>query len=384
MYDIGENDAVFEEEAAKRKQRKQEKDQKKQAKEQKKLQRKQNVQNIYEVIKDIKAKSAELKNTGTVKANKKMTGKFSDICQVDNMNCSEVKNYCSNDEIYKATQQNIVNARDAGYLTIDENKDIHLTDKGHELTQSESFVKQFEQDQLSQSVAEARSQSQDYGYVEFNGTEQDMGVFNYTEQVDINSIKDCPEKETVLKNFSKLENQGMVNIYNGVITPTENGAKFAKTQNIPVKQASNTELTNVIGDLDADGLPDKIDSQYSYLEQSSNNAKGALQSGTGEKAAGGVGKEIGGKAASNTSAATAKSAGTKVAGSVAKTAGSAAGTAAKTGASTTTTGAAAAGAGAATAGVGTVVVVAAQAVTQAVKQVKNTVHSMVQNLSNNG
>ena len=379
MYDFGENDAVFQEAEAKRKQRKQER-------QQKKFQRKQSTQSIYNTYKEIKAKVAQLKEKGNVDAKEmKFTGKFTDIAGVDGMNCSEVKKHCPNEEVYKATQQNILNARDEGYLTIDENKDIHLTDKGRELTQSESFCKQFEQDQLNQSVADIQSQNQDLAYVEFNGTEQDMGVFNYTDQLDINSIKDGPNKDIVLNNFSELEKQGMVNIDGGVITPTEKGMDFAKGQNLPIKQATNTEIGNVLGDTDADGIPNRIDSQYSYAEEKSQSA---LQVGK-EKGAGGLGEEIGGKAFSKTSANTAGasaksagSAGAKAAGTAAKTAGS---TVAKAGGSAATagaTGATAAGAGAATAGVGAVVVVAGQAAVQAINHVKNTMHSMVQSLSN--
>lgn len=371
MYDFGENDAVLQEAEAKRKQRKQER-------QQKKFQRKQSTQSIYNTYKEIKAKVAQLKEKGTVDAKEmKFTGKFTDIAGVDGMNCSEVKKHCPNEDVYKATQQNILNARDEGYLTIDENKDIHLTDKGRELTRSESFCKQFEQDQLNQSVADIQSQNQDLAYVEFNGTEQDMGVFNYTDQLDINSIKDGPNKDTVLNNFSELEKQGMVNIDGGVITPTEKGMDFAKGQNLPIKQASNTEIGNVLGDTDADGIPNRIDSQYSYSEVGK------------EKVVGGLGEEVGGKAFSkasaNTAGASAKSAssaGAKAAGTAAKTAGS---TVAKAGGSAATagaTGATAAGAGAATAGVGAVVVVAGQAAVQAINQVKNTMHSMVQSLSN--
>lgn len=313
MYDFGENDAVLQEGLQKHKQKK----------EQKKFQRQQNIQIGYSVYREIKAKMAQLKEKGTVDS-KKFTGKFTDIAQVDNMNCADVKKYCQNEEIYEATQQNILKARDEGYLTIDENKDIHLTDKGRELIQSEQFQTQFEQDQLNQSKQELYNQNQDYAYVEFKGTEQDMGVFNYTEQVDINAIKDSPHKEAVLNNFSKLEKQGMVNIKDGVITPTEKGREFAKTQELPIKQATNTEISSVLGD-----------------------AAAKTASSTGAKAAG-------------TAAKTAGTVGAKAAGTAA-------------------TGATAAGAGAATAGVGAVVVVAASALTQALKQAKNAV---VQSLSN--
>lgn len=313
MYDFGENDSVLQEAVQKHKQKK----------EQRKYQRKQSIQSIYNTYKEIKAKVAQLKEKGSVDS-KKFTGKFTDIAQVDNMNCADVKKYCPNEDVYQAAQQNILKARDAGYLTIDENKDIHLTDKGRELIQSEQFQKQFEQDQLNQSKQELHNQNQDYAYVEFKGTEQDMGVFNHTEQIDINAIKDSPQKEAVLNNFSELEKQGMVNIKDGVISPTEKGRELAKTQELPIKQATNTEISSVLGD-----------------------AAAKTVSSTGAKAAG-------------TAAKTAGTVGAKAAGTAA-------------------TGAAAVGTGAATAGVGAVVVVAASALTQALKQAKNTV---VQNLGN--
>lgn len=317
MYDFGENDAAIQEVIQKRQQKK----------DQKKFQRQQNIQIGYSAYREIKAKMAQLKEKGFVDAKEmKFTGKFTDIAGVDGMNCSDVKKHCSNEQVYEATQQNILKARDEGYLTIDENKDIHLTDKGRELIQSEQFQKQFEQDQLNQSRQELHSQNQDYAYVEFKGTEQDMGVFNYTEQIDINAIKDSPQKEAVLNNFSQLEKQGMVNIKDGVISLTDKGREFAKTQELPIKQATNTEISSVLGDASA-------------------------------------------------TAKTASSTGAKAAGTAAKTAGTVGAKAAGTAA----TGATAAGAGAATAGVGAVVVVAASALTQALKQAKNAV---VQSLSN--
>lgn len=311
MYDFGENDAAIQEVIQKRQQKK----------DQKKFQRQQNIQIGYSAYREIKAKMAQLKEKGFVDAKEmKFTGKFTDIAGVDGMNCSDVKRHCSNEQVYEATQQNILKARDEGYLTIDENKDIHLTDKGRELIQSESFQKQFEKDQLNQSKQELNNQNQDYAYVEFKGTEQDMGVFNYTEQIDINAIKDSPQKEAVLNNFSGLQKRGMVNISDGAITPTEKGLEFAKTQDISIKSATPTEMSNVLG--------------------KTASSTGAKASGTAAKTAGTVG---------------AKAAGTA------------------------STGATAAGAGAATAGVGAVVVVAASALTQALKQAKNAV---VQSLRN--
>lgn len=275
MYDFGENDAAIQEVIQKQKQKK----------EQRKYQRKQSVQSIYDTYKEIKAKVAQLKEKGTVDS-KKFTGKFTDIAQVDNMNCADVKNYCQNEEIYKATQQNILKARDEGYLTIDENKDIHLTDKGRELIQSESFQKQFEQDQLNQSKQELNNQNQDYAYVEFKGTEQDMGVFNYTEQIDINAIKDSPQKEAVLNNFSQLEKQGMVNIKDGVITPTEKGREFAKTQELPIKQATNTEISSVLGDTSANTA------RVAEATVKTASSTGAKAAGTAAKTAGAVGAVV--------------------------------------------------------------------------------------------
>lgn len=357
MYDFGENDAAIQEVIQKRQQKK----------DQKKFQRQQNIQIGYSAYREIKAKMAQLKEKGFVDAKEmKFTGKFTDIAGVDGMNCSDVKKHCSNEQVYEATQQNILKARDEGYITIDENKDIHLTDKGRELIQSEQCQKQFEQDQLNQSRQELHSQNQDYAYVEFKGTEQDMGVFNYTEQIDINAIKDSPQKEAVLNNFSELKKQGMVNISDGVITPTEKGLEFAKTQDISIKSATPTEMSNVLGDIDADGVPNRIDSRYSYLDPANPvKSQGNAVTKTAPTA----------KAGAETAAKTASSTGAKVAGTAAKTAGTVGAKAAGTAA----TGATAAGAGAATAGVGAVVVVAASALTQALKQAKNAV---VQSLRN--
>lgn len=368
MYDIGENDRIFTELIEKKKREKKEK------KQQKKYRRQQNTQNLINLINQIKNNVNELKAQGELSPDKmQFTGKMTDIAGVDGMKCSDVKNYIPNQDVYQATQKNILNARDAGYISIDENNVMHLTDKGRELTQSDSFIKQFEQDQLNayRDSMQTQNPTEQVAYCEFTGTDQDMGVFNYAEQVDIDSIKDSPQKETVLNNFSELEKQGMVNISDGVITPTEKGLEFSSSQKFSVKSASNAELKNVLGDVDADGIPNRIDSTYSYLDPSSTAQAGKV----GSTSIGGVSK---GAAASSSASAGATS--QAAAGAVTKTAGSvgvrAAGGAATKGATT-------AGAGAATCGVGAVVVVAAQVLTKAVSQVANTLKQTLNNTTNN-
>lgn len=401
MYDIGENDAVFEQEAEKQRQRRQEK-------RMNSANRQARMQRISDLVKRIKKSVNKIKAKGSVNPGEmKFTGKMTDIAGIDGMKCSEVKNHMPNNEVYEATKQNIMSAQESGYINIDENNVIHLTDKGKELTQSESFLKQFEQDQLNAGMdqIQAEAPEQEMAYCEFNGTEQDMGVFNYTDQVDMNSIENSPNKQAVLDNFAELEEKGMVNIDENIITPTEKGQEFASTQDFRMKSASTDEIKNVFsGDIDADGLPDQIDNnlfakesipQGGQMSVGSEQAVNTINQSVGQSAGqasqiGGVGSSVASTATSSTVSATtgASSAATTVGtaatttvGTTAATAGSTAATAGATAATvgtTVATGAAAVGAGAATAGVGAVVVVAVQALTQT----KNILQQSHNNMNN--
>lgn len=328
MYDIGDNDAVFTE--------------MKQRHEQRKQKHEQRLQSLFfvmpqlkESIRKIKESVKKIKETGrTDPQDMQFTGKMTDIAGLDGMKCSDVKNHMPNEEVYESTKENIYSAQKDGYIDIDKNNVIHLTDKGKELTQSEQFMKQFEKDQFDAKFDDVQAQNpnEQIAYCEFNGTEQDMGVFNYTEQVDLNSVQDGSGKEAVVNNFTTLEKQGMVNINNGVVTPTEKGLDFAKSQSFSVKPASRDEMQSV------------------FSSAGKNAAEKSGISKVGGQAANAA-ANTGGKAAANTAAKAASGA-------------------AKSAVSGAAKGAAGAAAGAATAGIGAAVVVAVEVIKK-LQQAKN-------------
>ncbi len=365
MYDIGENAAALEEAESKRKAKKQER-------KQKRVQSIQKTGEIVRLVRAVKERKAKLAEEGKLSPQEmKFTGKMTDIAGVDGMKCTDVKKYATDKEVYEATKRNIVSARDDGYISIDDGGTMHLTDKGRELTQSEHFVNQFENDQINAGMEQIQQQmpEQELGYVELNGTSQDMGVFQYTDCIDMNSIENSPNKQAVINNFKELNKQGLVKIEEGIISPTEQGLEFSRTQSFKLKPASNDEIKSVLGgDIDADGVPNRIDNDYSYIEPAKKESKAGGAANTAE----GAGKAV---QTSEKAGQAAKGAaeGTKAAATVGKTAARAGGTAAAAGTATA--------AGAATAGVGAVVVVAADVMKKAVQRIKDTMKQTMQSMN---
>ncbi len=358
MYDIGENAAALEEAESKRKAKKQER-------KQKRVQSIQKAGEIVRLVRAVKERKSKLAEEGKLSPQEmKFTGNMTDIAGVDGMKCTDVKKYATDKEVYEATKRNIVSARDDGYISIDDGGTMHLTDKGRELTQSEHFVNQFENDQINAGMEQIQRQmpEQELGYVELNGTSQDMGVFQYTDYIDMNSIENSPNKQAVINNFKELNKHGLVKVEEGIISPTEQGLEFSRTQSFKLKPASNDEIKSVLGgDIDADGVPNKIDNDYSYIEP----AKKASKAGGAAKKAEGAGKAM---QASEKAGQAAKSAAT-----LGKTAASVGGTAATAGTATA--------AGAATAGVGAVVVVAADVMKKATQRIKGTMKQTMQSIN---
>lgn len=330
MYDIGENDRVLTDDIKQKKQSLQSK-----------------TQSFYYMAKDIKNMVKKLKKKGLVSPDKmRFTGKMTDIVGLDGVKCADVKKYMPNEEVYNATKENIVKACKEGYLTIDKDNHntIRLTEKGKELVQSEKFIKQFEQDQLDALFMD-QPQNQQIAYCELNGTQQDLGAFNYTDHIDMRTVKDSPQKDAVLNNFYKMESEGLVNIKDGIITPTEKGQELAQSQSFSVKPANAEEVNSIF----------------------SSAGKQA-----GEQAVSGAGQAVQGSAQTTASsgAKAVSAAGTKAASEGVK--------AAATGVKTTATGATAATTGAATFGVGAVITVA----TESMKQVATQSMHMVQSVTN--
>ncbi len=357
MYDIGENTAALEETESKRKARKQ-------MRQQKRTDLVRKISEIVRLVRTIKEKKAKLEEQGKLSPQEmKFTGNMTDIAGVDGMKCTDVKNHMPNNEIYEATKKNIMSAQKSGYIEIDNDKVIHLTNKGREFTQSESFIKQFENDQMRSAMEQLQQQmpEQNLGYVELSGTPQDMGVFQYTDHIDMRAIEDSPNKQAVINNFKELEKKGLVKVEDGIVSPTEQGLDFSSTQSFKLKPASNDEIKTVFGgDIDVDGIPNRIDSDYSYIEptQKTSTAQGTVKTAN----------EVGQAAQSAKGAAE----GAKAAATAGKTAASVGGTAATAGTAAAT--------GAATAGVGAVVVVAADVMKKAVEQVNNTIKQTMQSV----
>lgn len=330
MYDIGENDRVLVDSVRQKKQEFQQK-----------------TQSAFFMLSSFRGRVGAVKEKGNIPPDKmRFTGKMTDIVGLDGVKCADVKKYMPNEEVYNATKENIVKACKEGYLTIDKDNHntIRLTEKGKELVQSEKFIKQFEQDQLDALFMD-QPQNQQIAYCELNGTQQDLGAFNYTDHIDMRTVKDSPQKDAVLNNFYKMESEGLVNIKDSIITPTEKGQELAQSQSFSVKPANAEEVNSIF----------------------SSAGKQA-----GEQAVSGAGQAVQGSAQTTASsgAKAVSAAGTKAASEGVK--------AAATGVKTTATGATAATTGAATFGVGAVITVA----TESMKQVATQSMHMVQSVTN--
>lgn len=336
MYDIGENDRVLVDSVRQKKQEFQQK-----------------TQSAFFMLSSFRGRVGAVKEKGNIPPDKmRFTGKMTDIVGLDGVKCADVKKYMPNEEVYNATKENIVKACKEGYLTIDKDNHntIRLTEKGKELVQSEKFIKQFEQDQLDALFMD-QPQNQQIAYCELNGTQQDLGAFNYTDHIDMRTVKDSPQKDAVLNNFYKMESEGLVNIKDSIITPTEKGQELAQSQSFSVKPANAEEVNSIF----------------------SSAGKQA-----GEQAVSGAGQAVQDSAqtAASSGAKAVSASGKKAAGEGIKTAAQTGAKAAAASAKTTATGATAATTGAATFGVGAVITVATQSMNQVATQSMHMVQSV--------
>lgn len=112
-----------------------------------------------------------------------------------------------------------------GKLTIDlDRKIIGITAKGREFIAKPEFQSAAARDLQAFTVNRMQSVG-----VELNGTIQDLGYFNYADQLELPKLMQGGDSDTFLKisqNFQNLANQGLVSIDKTAIVLTEKGKQL--------------------------------------------------------------------------------------------------------------------------------------------------------------
>lgn len=171
-----------------------------------------------------------LQSGGTAQAASKaasdfvFTGQVTDLRYFQNANTMPVNliQKIPDVQLKQAVMDEFNKAIADGKLSIDLDKNmISVTDKGREFIAKPEFQTAASRD--LQAFAENRMQSVG---VELNGTMQDIGYFQYADQLELSKLMQGDDSGTFLKitqNFQNLANEGIVSIDKTAITLTEKG-----------------------------------------------------------------------------------------------------------------------------------------------------------------
>lgn len=153
------------------------------------------------------------------------SGQHTDIAFVDcNKNSTldqSVINNIQDEQLRQNVQQSYNEAVVDGYLRY-ENNAYSLTDKGRAHINTQSFIEQFEKDQLSRLA-------QDRALINLTGNHNDLNAFRYTESLNLNQImtSDPQTFKKIVSYFEECKKYGFVNISkDGTVTPTEKCEKY--------------------------------------------------------------------------------------------------------------------------------------------------------------
>lgn len=178
----------------------------------------------------------------------KFVGQHTDIANITRyenelMPCSELKSIDSN--IKENVYDEFLIAQQNGFIqqvNVDGQDYYKLTAKGKNHIQTDEFLRQYEKHQTQAIVKNSPSM-----IVKFQGNEDDLNVFRYTNQINISK-----EEHKVVNYFYKLEQENWVTIGpDGNVKPTEKTTNWLarKNDNLLAKGNMKPVTTNIVEDV---------------------------------------------------------------------------------------------------------------------------------------
>ena len=145
-------------------------------------------------------------------------------------------------ELRNAVKDSFTKAQKKGLITIDNQKGIiSITDKGTAYIKKPKFQEVMQK--FQKSPLQKQLEMYDMFGVELTGTPNDLNVFNFQQEINIDEILRNPNQEAVKKimdNFIKLQQDGMIILKeNNMLSLTERGKAFI---NNPIFKSSTSGL----------------------------------------------------------------------------------------------------------------------------------------------
>ena len=187
------------------------------------------VKSVVDMLKGMGNRS-DLTVNGDIPNKPNFTGQHTDIAfTAENGKLNEnVINSINDDSLRKNVQDTFNDAVKDGYLNYnDSTGEYVLTQKGNEHINSEQFIRQFERDQLNKI-------SDNKAYVNLKGNSSDLGVFRYTDSINLNHLahSDPAAFKRLQSYFYECQKYDFVDIApDGTIIPTEKCKTYLNNSN---------------------------------------------------------------------------------------------------------------------------------------------------------
>lgn len=144
-------------------------------------------------------------------------------------------------KLRNAVKDSFTKAQKKGLITIDNSKGIiSITDKGTAYIKKPKFQEVMQE--FQKSPLQKQLEMYDMFGVELTGTPNDLNVFNFQQEINIDEILRNPNQDAVKKimdNFAKLEQDGMLALKGNMLSLTEQGKAFI---NNPIFKSSTSGL----------------------------------------------------------------------------------------------------------------------------------------------
>lgn len=187
------------------------------------------VKSVVDMLKRMGNRS-DLTVNGDIPNKPIFTGQHTDIAftaEYGKLN-ENVINSINDDSLRKNVQDSFNDAVKDGYLDYNNSTGEYvLTQKGNEHINSEQFIRQFERDQLNKI-------SDNKAYVNLKGNSSDLGVFRYTDSINLNHLahSDPAAFKRLQSYFYECQKYDFVDIApDGTIIPTEKCKTYLNNSN---------------------------------------------------------------------------------------------------------------------------------------------------------